>query len=164
MGKKLYVGNMSYDVDNAALEQLFAAHGTVESVNIISDRATGRSKGFGFVEMGSDEEAKAAAMEAATVVAGEVPLRVVHLCRDAARLAQTIAAVGNVNAATDAAVGAIMARAAAEGAGLNVRINSIALKDRARAEAWRAEVATLLAEVNDIAAAAVATATGRGGF
>ncbi len=60
MGKKLYVGNMSYDVDNAALEQLFAAHGTVESVNIISDRATGRSKGFGFVEMGSDEEAKAA--------------------------------------------------------------------------------------------------------
>jgi len=111
-----------------------------------------------------DEEAKAAAMEAATVVAGEVPLRVVHLCRDAARLAQTIAAVGNVNAATDAAVGAIMARAAAEGAGLNVRINSIALKDRARAEAWRAEVAALLAEVNDIAAAAVATATERGGF
>ena len=111
-----------------------------------------------------DEEAKATAMEAATVVAGEVPLRVVHLCRDAARLAQTIATIGNVNAATDAAVGAIMARAAAEGAGLNVRINSIALKDRARAEAWRAEVATLLAEVNDIAAAAVATATGRGGF
>ena len=111
-----------------------------------------------------DEEAKATAMEAATVVAGEVPLRVVHLCRDAARLAQTIATIGNVNAATDAAVGAIMARAAADGAGLNVRINSIALKDRARAEAWRAEVATLLAEVNDIAAAAVATATGRGGF
>jgi RNA recognition motif-containing protein len=60
MGKKLYVGNMSYDVDNSALEQLFAAHGTVESVNIISDRATGRSKGFGFVEMSSDEEAQAA--------------------------------------------------------------------------------------------------------
>ncbi len=111
-----------------------------------------------------DEEAKAAAMEAATVVAGEVPLRVVHLCREAARLAQTIATIGNVNAATDAAVGAIMARAAAEGAGLNVRINSIALKDRARAEAWRAEVAALLAEVNDIAVAAVATATERGGF
>jgi glutamate formiminotransferase/formiminotetrahydrofolate cyclodeaminase len=110
------------------------------------------------------EEEKAAALEAATVVAGEVPLRVVHLSRDAARLAQTIATIGNVNAATDAAVGAIMARAAAEGAGLNVRINSIALKDRALADAWRAEVAALLAEVAEIAAAAVSTATERGGF
>ena len=112
--------------------------------------------------LGDDE--KAAALEAATVVAGEVPLRVVRLSRDAARLAQTIATIGNVNAATDAAVGAIMARAAAEGAGLNVRINSIALKDRARAEAWRNEVATLLTQVGEIAAAAVATATERGGF
>ena len=111
-----------------------------------------------------DEETKAAALEAATVTAGEVPLRVVRLSRDAARLAQTIAAIGNVNAATDAAVGAIMARAAAEGAGLNVRINSIALKDRALAGAWRAEVEALLAEVATISAAAVATATERGGF
>ncbi len=110
------------------------------------------------------EEEKAAALEAATVVAGEVPLHVVRLSRDAARLAQTIATIGNVNAATDAAVGAIMARAAAEGAGLNVRINSIALKDRTLAEAWRAEVAALVAEVAEIAAAAVATATERGGF
>ena len=60
MGKKLYVGNLSYDVDNAALEQLFAAHGTVESAQIIQDRDTGRSKGFGFVEMASDTEAQAA--------------------------------------------------------------------------------------------------------
>ena len=110
------------------------------------------------------EEAKAAALEAATVTAGEVPLRVVRLSRDAAQLAQTIATIGNVNAATDAAVGAIMARAAAEGAGLNVRINSIALKDRALAGAWRAEVEALLAEVATISAAAVATATERGGF
>ncbi len=57
-----------------------------------------------------------------------------------------------------------MARAAAEGAGLNVRINSIALKDRALAETWRAEVAELVAEVTQIAAATVATATERGGF
>jgi len=60
MGKKVYVGNLEYAVDNAALEGLFAAHGTVESVNIIQDRETGRSKGFGFVEMGSDSEAQAA--------------------------------------------------------------------------------------------------------
>ena len=60
MGKKLYVGNLSYQVDNAALEQEFAAHGTVESTNVVTDRATGRSKGFGFVEMSSDSEAQAA--------------------------------------------------------------------------------------------------------
>ena len=60
MGNKLYVGNLSYDTDNAALEALFGEHGTVQSVNVISDRDTGRSKGFAFVEMGSDDEAQAA--------------------------------------------------------------------------------------------------------
>jgi len=60
MGKKLYVGNLSYNVDQAALEQMFAAHGTVESAQIITDRDSGRSKGFGFVEMSSDAEAQAA--------------------------------------------------------------------------------------------------------
>ena len=60
MGKKLYVGNLSYDVDSSALEQMFAAHGTVQSAEIIQDRDTGRSKGFGFVQMGSDQEAQAA--------------------------------------------------------------------------------------------------------
>jgi RNA recognition motif-containing protein len=60
MGKKLYVGNLSYDVDQSALEAMFADFGTVESANVIIDRATGRSKGFGFVEMGSDDEAQKA--------------------------------------------------------------------------------------------------------
>jgi RNA recognition motif-containing protein len=60
MSKKLYVGNLSYTVSNRELEELFAAHGTVESANIIMDRDTGRSKGFGFVEMGNDQEAQAA--------------------------------------------------------------------------------------------------------
>jgi RNA recognition motif-containing protein len=60
MGKKLYVGNLSYDVNNATLESMFAEFGTVESVNIISDRMTGQSKGFGFIEMGSDAEAQSA--------------------------------------------------------------------------------------------------------
>ena len=60
MGKKLYVGNLSYQVDSSELEQLFGQHGTVVSAQIINDRDTGRSKGFGFVEMGSDEEAQAA--------------------------------------------------------------------------------------------------------
>jgi len=60
MGKKLYVGNLSYDVDSSALEDLFKPHGTVQSAQIIADRDTGRSKGFGFVEMASDAEAQAA--------------------------------------------------------------------------------------------------------
>lgn len=60
MGSKLYVGNMSYDVDSSSLQELFTPHGTVRSAEIISDRDTGRSKGFGFVEMGSEDEAKAA--------------------------------------------------------------------------------------------------------
>jgi RNA recognition motif-containing protein len=60
MGNKLYVGNLSYNVTSSDLEQLFAAHGTVQSAEVISDRMTGRSKGFGFVEMGSNEEAQAA--------------------------------------------------------------------------------------------------------
>ena len=60
MGKKLYVGNLTYGVTDSQLEQLFAPHGTVQSAQVIMDRDTGRSKGFGFVEMGSDQEAKAA--------------------------------------------------------------------------------------------------------
>ena len=60
MGKKLYVGNLSYNVDSSELEQLFGAHGQVVSAQIINDRDTGRSKGFGFVEMANDDEATAA--------------------------------------------------------------------------------------------------------
>jgi RNA recognition motif-containing protein len=60
MGKKLYVGNLTYGVTDSTLEQLFAAHGTVQSAQVIMDRDTGRSKGFGFVEMGNDQEAQAA--------------------------------------------------------------------------------------------------------
>ena len=60
MGKKLYVGNLSYEVSSSDLEQLFSPHGTVQSAEVIADRMTGRSKGFGFVEMGSDQEAQAA--------------------------------------------------------------------------------------------------------
>ncbi|MFA5205959.1 MAG: RNA-binding protein [Lentisphaeria bacterium] len=60
MGKKLYVGNLSYDVTNADLKDMFAAHGSVTSADVIMDREAGRSKGFGFVEMSSDAEAQAA--------------------------------------------------------------------------------------------------------
>ena len=60
MGKKLYVGNLSYSIGNSELERLFEAHGAVRSAQVITDRDTGRSKGFGFVEMGSDQEAQTA--------------------------------------------------------------------------------------------------------
>jgi len=60
MGKKLYVGNLSYSVTNADLENLFSPHGTIRSAEVITDRATGQAKGFGFVEMESDAEAQAA--------------------------------------------------------------------------------------------------------
>ena len=62
MGTKLYVGNLSYDVTNSSLEELFTPFGTVRSAQVIQDRDTGRSKGFGFVEM-SDENAARAAIQ-----------------------------------------------------------------------------------------------------
>ncbi len=60
MGKKLYVGNLGYSVTDSDLAKMFEAHGTVESAQVIIDRDTGRSKGFGFVEMKTDQEAQAA--------------------------------------------------------------------------------------------------------
>ena len=60
MGKKLYVGNLTFNVTDSDVEALFAPFGTVQSVQVIMDRDTGRSKGFGFVEMGTDAEAQAA--------------------------------------------------------------------------------------------------------
>lgn len=60
MGKKLYCGNLSYDVSSADLEKMFSEFGEVENAEVIADRDTGRSKGFGFVEMRSDAAAQAA--------------------------------------------------------------------------------------------------------
>ena len=60
MGKKLYVGNLSYNVDDTQLEELFSKYGTVRSAEVIQDRDTGRSKGFGFVEMADDNAAREA--------------------------------------------------------------------------------------------------------
>src|SRR6476661_5315980 len=60
MGNKLYVGNLSYNVRDDELQQAFAQYGSVTSAKVMMDRETGRSKGFGFVEMGSDAEAQAA--------------------------------------------------------------------------------------------------------
>jgi cold-inducible RNA-binding protein len=58
MGRKLYVGNLTYSATDADLQRLFSPHGQIQSAQIVMDRESGRSKGFGFVEMGSDEEAR----------------------------------------------------------------------------------------------------------
>ena len=60
MANKLYVGNLAYGVTNTDLENMFTPHGTVQSAQVIMDRETNRSKGFGFVEMGNNNEAQAA--------------------------------------------------------------------------------------------------------
>ena len=60
MGRKLYVGNLPYRLRDSDLQDMFAEHGTVDSAQVIMDRDTGRSKGFGFVEMKTDQEAQAA--------------------------------------------------------------------------------------------------------
>ncbi len=78
MGNKLYVGNLAYSVRDESLQQAFGQYGTVTSAKVMMDRETGRSKGFGFVEMGSDAEAQAAingmngqALEGRAVVVNE---------------------------------------------------------------------------------------------
>ena len=63
MGSKLYVGNLSYEVTGSDLQEMFAPHGTITSAEIIADRDTGRSKGFGFVQMQTIDEAKRAVSE-----------------------------------------------------------------------------------------------------
>ena len=60
MGNKIYIGNLSYDTTEDSLRQAFAAHGEVASVNVVTDRATGRPRGFAFVEMATDQAANAA--------------------------------------------------------------------------------------------------------
>jgi RNA recognition motif-containing protein len=60
MGKKIYVGNLNYKTTEESLRSLFAGYGEVKSATVITDRGTGSSKGFGFIEMGTDQEATAA--------------------------------------------------------------------------------------------------------
>jgi cold-inducible RNA-binding protein len=63
MGRKLYVGNLPYETGETELQELFGRAGTVETVTVMRDMATGRARGFGFVEMGTDDEAQAAIKE-----------------------------------------------------------------------------------------------------
>lgn len=110
------------------------------------------------------EAQRAAAIEEATVGTGDVPLRVARLSREVAGLARDIARMGNVNAVTDAAAGGIMARAAAEIAELNVRVNASGLQDEELAQAWRRDVAQIREETASSVGELVQIAAERGGF
>jgi formiminotetrahydrofolate cyclodeaminase len=109
-----------------------------------------------------DPATRAGAVEQATVRAAEVPLQVARLSRDVARLAQAIARIGNVNAVTDAAAAAIMARAAVQAAALNVKVNLAGLTDQPLASAWRSEVDEIEAATNVLSDSVVALASERG--
>jgi cold-inducible RNA-binding protein len=76
MTKKVYVGNLSFDTTEDTLRGLFAAHGEVSSINMITDRYTGRSRGFAFVEMATDEAAEAAITALDGQMVDERPLKV----------------------------------------------------------------------------------------
>lgn len=110
------------------------------------------------------EAEKAAAVEKATIHAGEVPLHVARLSADAAELAQQIVAMGNTNAATDAAAGGLMAKTAVQIAAMNVKINAVGLEDKALVERWYAELAELEVRATAVADGIVALAAERAGF
>ncbi|MBK9049988.1 MAG: glutamate formimidoyltransferase [Chloroflexi bacterium] len=110
------------------------------------------------------EAERQAAIEQATIGAAEVPLRVARLSLEAAKLARQMASVGNVNAATDAAAGGIMARAAAQVASLNVKTNAVSLQDQTLAQAWRDELAQIESDIAQLADEITHIAAERGGF
>ncbi len=106
----------------------------------------------------ADPETRRRAIQAATRRAGEVPLEVARLALEVAQLALEMARVGNVNARSDAGVGALMAQAGVRGAGLNVRVNARELEDTALAQAWEQEVQELEERVQALVEEAVALA------
>lgn len=111
-----------------------------------------------------EEDARVQAIEQATIGAATVPLRVLRLSLQAAKLGHRIAEVGNVNAVSDAAAGVLMAHAAAEAAALNVKINAVGLNDQSLAQGWYPEIEETLAETAALVESVKATAAKRGGF
>ncbi len=117
-----------------------------------------------FRDKGLSDEEKAEAVEATTTKAAEVPAEVARLSLEVAYLAQQIVKIGNVNAVSDAAAAAFMARAAVQCAALNVKINAVNLQNRELAQTMVQNVEALEKEVAQIATAVAATAAERGGF
>lgn len=111
-----------------------------------------------------DEPERSEAIEKATIAAAEVPLEVIRLCKEASELALEMAKIGNVNAATDVASAGLMARAAAQIAALNVRVNAAGLEDEKLATKWNGEAARLNQEINELTEQLQDVAALRGGY
>ena len=108
--------------------------------------------------------ARTEAMQKATIRTGEVPLQVMRDCLTVAELSKQIVSIGNTNAITDGASGVLFARAAAEAAGLNVRINALGLQDEALAQAWRTEVDALNNQILELVEVVLDLTVTRGGL
>lgn len=161
MGRKQYA-----EVKGEAQHIAQAAHALRKQLTnaIAADAAAYTAVMAVFRNKGLSPEEKAAALESATIGAAEVPGEVARLSLSVARLAQKIAEIGNVNAVSDAAAAAFMARAAVQAAALNVKINAVSLQNRALAETMVQNVNVLEDEVAAIATAVAATTAERGGF
>ncbi|HZD10147.1 MAG TPA: glutamate formimidoyltransferase [Candidatus Binatia bacterium] len=163
----LTIGRKKYaDVDENA-RQLLDSAGQLryELTSAITEDAAAFDRLFAaYRNKELTEQARKEAIEAATIAAGEVPLRVIHLSKGVATLAANIARVGNVNAATDAAAAGIMTRAAARIAELNVRVNASNLEERSLAEEWIREAARLRQEIDAMVQQIEKVTASRGGY
>ncbi len=163
----LTVGRKKYaDVDATArdvLERMVTLRRQLTAA-IADDAAAFEQVMAAYRLKGVEEAEKQAAIEEATVEAGDVPLRVARLSLEVARLARDMAQLGNLNAVSDAAAGVLMARTAVEVAALNVQINGVGLNNRELAQSWASEAAKLVAEAQELATTATAVAAQRGGF
>ena len=163
----LTVGRKKYaDVQDKA-QAVLAEAGTLRqqlTAAIAEDAAAYGRVMDAFRQKEPDADSRAAAIETATIGAGEVPLRVARLSRDVVFLAQKIVEVGNTNAVTDAAAGALLAQTAVRVAGLNVKVNAVNLQDQGLAAVWHEQVRALQTEADQLVAEIMQTTAARGGF
>jgi glutamate formiminotransferase / formiminotetrahydrofolate cyclodeaminase len=167
MVANLTAGRKKYATVEEEVQQILAAVAALRrqlTEAILADAASFEQLMIAYRNQEGSEDERAEAIEQATIGAAEVPLEVARLSHQVARLAQTITAVGNLNAVTDAAAGGLMAHAAVQIAALNVKINAKGLQNRELAERMTREVDELESEVAELAARIATTAAERGEF
>ncbi len=170
MVARLTIGRKKYAAVEDQMKELTAqldGHRAALTSSVTEDSAAYQAVMAAFKMPKDSVEARKArlgAVESATVRAGEVPLQVARTSLELLSLLETLARLANANAMTDAGVGAQMARAALEGAALNVLVNAAGLRDTALAERWRAEVATLRTEAGAAVSRIETLVRERGGF
>ncbi len=163
----LTTGRKKYQDVSAEAQQILedAGHLRVELAKAVDeDSAAFNGVMAVYRDKSLEKDQKAEALESATIYAANVPLRVAKLSLRAAELAAAITRIGNVNAASDAVAGAIMAQAAVQVAGMNVKINCAGMQDQALAAEYRGQIADLEEAVDSLAEEAKKLAAKRGGF